>query len=39
MTKTSINKIKFASLNEKIYYGSEGIDSLPFGHHLLNEVR
>ena len=39
MTKTSINKIKFASLNEKRYYGSEGIVSLPFGHHLLNEVR
>ena len=39
MTKTSINMIKFASLNEKRYYGSEGIVSLPFGHHLLNEVR
>ena len=39
MTKTSINKIKFASLNEKRYYGSEGIVSLPFSHHLLNEVR
>ena len=38
MTKTSINKIKFASLNEKRYYGSEGIVSLPFSHHLLNEV-
>ena len=39
MTKTSINKIKFASLNEKRYYGAEGIVSLPFSHHLLNEVR
>ena len=36
---TSINKVKFASLNDKRYYGSDGIVSLPFGHPLLNEVR
>ena len=36
---TSVNKIKFASLNDKRYYGSDGIVSLPFGHPLLNEVR
>ena len=39
MTMTSINRVKFASINDKIYYGSDGIVSLPFGHHLLNEVR
>ena len=39
MVMTSVNKVKFASLNDKRYYGSEGIVSLPFGHPLLNEVR
>ena len=39
MIMTSINKVKFASLNNKRYYGSDGIVSLPFGHPLLNEVR
>ena len=33
---TSINKVKFASLNDKRYYGSDSIVSLPFGHPLLN---
>ena len=36
---TSVNKVKFASLNDKRYYGSDGIVSLRFGHPLLNEVR
>ena len=36
---TSINKVKFASLNDKRYYGSNGFVSLPFGYSLLNEVR
>ena len=36
---TSINKVKFASLNDKIYYAFDGIVSLPFSHTLLNEVR
>ena len=36
---TSVNKVKFASLNDKRYHGSNGIVSLPFGHLLLNEVR
>ena len=36
---TSVNKVKFASLNDKRYYGSDGILLLPFGHPLLNEVR
>ena len=38
MTMASINKVKFASINDK-RYGSDGIVSLPFGHHLLSEVR
>ena len=36
---TRINKVKFARLNDKRYYGSDSIISLPFGHPLLNEVR
>ena len=39
MIMTSINKVRFASLNDKRYYGSDGIVSLQFGHPLLNEVR
>ena len=39
MIMASINKVKFVSLNDKKYYGSDGIVSLPFGHPLLNEVR
>ena len=38
MIMTSINKVK-SSLNDKRYYGSKGIVSLPFGHPLLDEVR
>ena len=36
---TSTNKVKFTSLNDKRYYGSDGIVSLPNEHPLLNEVR
>ena len=39
MTMTSVNKVKFASLNDKRYYAPDGMVSLPFGHLLLNEVR
>ena len=39
MTMTSVNKVQFASLNDKIYYFSDGIVSLPFGHPSLNQVR
>ena len=39
MIMTSANKVKFASLNNKRYYGSDGIVLLRFGHPLLNEVR
>ena len=39
MTMTSVNKVQFACLNNKRYYFSDGIVSLPFGHPSLNEVR
>ena len=39
MIMTSISKAKFASLNDKRQYGSDGIALLLFGHPLLNEVR
>ena len=39
MTMTSVNKGQFASLNDKRYYFSNGIVSLPFGHPTLTEVR
>ena len=39
MTMTSINKVQFARLNDKRYYFSDGIVSLPFGHPTLNKVR
>ena len=39
MIMTSVNKVAFVSLNDKRYYGSDGIVSLPFGHPLLKEVR
>ena len=39
MTMTSVNKVQFARLNDKRYYFSDGIVSLPFGHPSLNKVR
>ena len=36
---TSINKVQFANLNDKRYYFSDGIVSLPFGHLSLSELR
>ena len=39
MTMTTVNKVKFASLNNKRYYFSDGIVSLPFAHPSLNSVR
>ena len=39
MAMTSMNKVKFTSINDKRYYASDGIVSLPFGHTLLSEVR
>ena len=39
MTMTSCNKVRFTQLNDKRYYFSDGIVSLPFGHPSLNEIR
>ena len=39
MKMTTITKAKFARLNDKRYYFSDGIVSLPFGHILLDKVR
>ena len=39
MIMTSVNKVQFASLNDKRYYFSDRIVSLPYGHPLLKEVR
>ena len=39
MTMTSVNKVQFASLNDKRYYFSDGIVSLPFSQPSLNRVR
>ena len=39
MKMTTVNKVKFARLNDKRYYFSDGIVSLPFGHIFLEKVR
>ena len=39
MKMAAINKVKFARLNDKRYYFSDGIVSLPFGHILLEKTR
>ena len=39
MTMTNVNKVQFARLNDKRYYFSDGIVSLPFSHPTLNKVR
>ena len=39
MKMTSSSKVKFARLNDKRYYFSDGIVSLPFGHPSLNDLR
>ena len=38
MAMTSINEVKFGSINDKKYYGSDGIVSLAFGHYLLKKL-
>ena len=38
MIMTRINKVKFASLNDKRYYFSDGIVSLPFTHPSLQKI-
>ena len=35
----SIKKAQFAGINDKRYYFSDGICSLPYGHPLLNHIR
>ena len=39
MKMKAIQKVKFARLNDKRYYFSDGIVSLPFGHMLLEKTR
>ena len=39
MKMTTVNKVKFARLNDKRYYFSDGVVSLPFGHVLLKKAR
>ena len=39
MKMTSSSKVKFARLNDKRYYFSDGIVSLPFSHPSLNDLR
>ena len=39
MVMTTVNKNKFAQLNDKRFYFMNGINSLPFGHFLLNESK
>ena len=39
MKMMPVNKVKFARLNDKRYYFSDGIVSLPFGHILLEKTR
>ena len=39
MKMTTVSKTKFARLNDKRYYFSDGIVSLPFGHILLEQTR
>ena len=34
MKVTRISKVQFSNLNNKLYYFSDGILSLPFGHPL-----
>ena len=39
MKMTSSSKVKFARLNDKRYYFSDGIVTLPLGHPSLNDLR
>ena len=39
MKMTSVNKVEFASLNDKRYYFLDGIMSLPYKHPLLSKIR
>ena len=39
MMMTTVNKVQFASLNNKKYYFLEGVELLPFGHLSLSELK
>ena len=39
MKMTGANKVQFPSLNNKRWYFSDGIVSLPYGHALLSKIR
>ena len=39
MQKITIKKAQFSGINCKIYYFSNGITSLPYGHPLLEPLR
>ena len=38
MKMASVNRKQFAGLNDKIYYLTDGVTSLPYGHFLLAEI-
>ena len=38
MKVTRVSKVQFSNLNNKLYYFSDGILSLPFGHPLLSDL-
>ena len=39
MQLTTVNREQFAALNDKQYYLTDGVTSLPYGHFLLAEIR
>ena len=39
MQMTTVRRKQFAGLNDKTFYLSDGITSLPYGHFLLSEIR
>ena len=39
MQMTAVRRKQFAGLNNKRFYLSDGITSLPYGHFLLSEIR
>ena len=38
MKLTEVNRMQFAGLNDKRYYLTDGVTSLPYGHFLLAEL-
>ena len=38
MKLTEVNRTQFAGLNDKRYYLTDGVTSLPYGHFLLAEL-